>query len=134
MGGLALLAAAVFLLCAFLLPDYRSGGGIAFAYMLLWFAACSPVKVRIRNDLSCRVYIYHWPAMQLLALLGLVAVSPFLHFAVGIGVVAGVAAASWFLIERTALARRHSPLPDQWASTMRHRRGRRDVPAGTPGP
>jgi len=120
-GLIALASLGVFLLCTFTLTDYQAAGAPAFAYLLLWFGACSPLRVRVRNDFSYGVYIYHWPVLQVLALAGLAIASPPLFVLAGVLLIGALAAASWFAVERPALARRHSALPDRIAARVRRR-------------
>lgn len=125
-GSLAVLAAGVFALCAITLQDYRVGGALAFAYLLLWCGICSPLHVRLSADLSYGVYIYHWPVLQLLTLGGLAVLSPMIFLAAGFLLTVGFGAASWYLVERPALGQRHSAVPDRVAALAG--RCRRAVP------
>lgn len=120
-GMIALASSAVFLLCTFTLTDYQAGAAPAFAYLLLWFGACSPLRLRVSNDFSYGVYIYHWPVLQLLAVAGVATASPALFVLASVPLVGALAVASWFVVERPALARRHSALPDRVAARVRRR-------------
>ncbi|MFP5022367.1 acyltransferase family protein [Pseudonocardia phyllosphaerae] len=108
-GGWAVAALAVLVVALTTVPDYRVLGAVPFAYLLLWVGLRG--RVRVRTDLSYGVYIYHWPVGQLMVAAGLTAAGavPFL-LAVAVLVLL-VAAASWHLVERPALGRRHARLP-----------------------
>jgi peptidoglycan/LPS O-acetylase OafA/YrhL len=118
-GWLALAAAVLFLVSVFTLDNYRLVGGVPLSYLLLWVSACFPWPVSLPADLSYGVYIYHWPILQLIAATGLVELSGAAFFTLGLLGVLPVAALSWFLIEKPALARKHSPLPDRVESSVR---------------
>lgn len=103
-GWLAVAAAAVVAASILLLQDYRAGAAVAFAYVLLWWGLRSPVPFHPRADLSYGVYIYQWPVMSLFMLAGLPVAGSVVFLGVGLGAAALVATASWFLVERPALA------------------------------
>ncbi len=76
-------------------------------YAMLWLAMWLPVHWR--NDLSYGTYIYAFPVTQLLVLAGASRFGP-LGLALGAGVVTLViAGASWFIIERPAIALKSLP-------------------------
>jgi peptidoglycan/LPS O-acetylase OafA/YrhL len=85
----------------------------AFAYLLLWAAAALPARlhgVGRRRDFSYGIYIYAFPVQQVLALAGAARFG-----AIGFIVLSAVgtmvfAAASWYLVERPALACKDVPV------------------------
>jgi peptidoglycan/LPS O-acetylase OafA/YrhL len=90
-------------------------GALPMAYAWLWLGIVLPfARVGRRNDISYGVYIYAFPVQQTLVLLHVnrlpVTVSILLEAAVTVP----LAAASWFLVEKRALAlksRRAAPHP-----------------------
>ncbi len=104
------------------LPNYRLVGAVPFAYALLWLSTCLPRTVRLPNDLSYGVYIYHWPLLQILAMTALVRAPVAVFVAVGLLVVVPAAWCSWYGVERRSLARKHNPLPDRVAARVLRRR------------
>ncbi|OBG75183.1 acyltransferase [Mycobacterium sp. E2462] len=85
------------------LPDYRVVGALPLAYAVV--VSGSLVRNRrlwLRTDLSYGMYIYAYPVQQILAVCGLVALSPLLFSGVVAAVTAPLAAASWFLVEKPA--------------------------------
>lgn len=95
--SVALIAASGFI------QNYRVIGVLPLAYAIIVSGALIR-KSRLRNDFSYGVYIYAFPVQQLLAVLGLAALSPFLFFAIATAAVLPVAAVSWFLVEKRASA------------------------------
>ncbi|MCV7084291.1 acyltransferase, partial [Mycolicibacter hiberniae] len=61
-------------------------------------------RTRLRNDLSYGVYIYAFPIQQLLAAFGLARFNPFLFFILATAATLPVAALSWFVVEKRAMA------------------------------
>lgn len=122
-GVLAAVSAAVVVLSGFLLTDYRALGAVALTYLYLWIATCLPWAWSMRTDLSYGMYIYHYPVFQLMALTILAGLPTPLFVVLGLLITLGPAAASWFVVEKPALARKHSPFPDRVATAI-------GVPAG----
>lgn len=118
-GWLAVAAAVLFLLSAATLENYRLVGALPLAYLLLWIGACFPWPLSLPADLSYGVYIYHWPILQLIAATGLVELPGLAFVTVGLLCVLPVAALSWFLVEKPALARKHNAVPDRVESAAR---------------
>jgi len=112
-------AVMVFIISAAGLENYRTLGAVPLAYALLWFSACFRWPLSLRADLSYGVYIYHWPVLQVMACTALVSRSAAVFVLIGLLTTAGVAAASWFLIEKPALARKHNAVPDQVEKALR---------------
>ncbi|MFC4944472.1 acyltransferase family protein [Pseudonocardia sp. GCM10023141] len=102
-------AVALALLALVMVTSAPNGlGALPVAYLAMWLGAVLPLqKVGSRNDISYGMYIYAFPAQQLLAIAGATAwgVTPYLL----LGIVATVpaAVASWFLVERPAQRARH---------------------------
>ncbi|MBW0102086.1 acyltransferase [Pseudonocardia sp. KRD291] len=121
---LAVASAGIFLLSVSMFEDYRVLGAAPLAYLFIWFGTCFRWPWSIRTDLSYGMYIYHWPTMQLLVLTGVgtVAVPSFLL--IGLGITAAMALLSWLLVERPALRRKHSTIPDRVAEATRGGRSR----------
>lgn len=96
------LGAAVVLLGSLWLPDYRLLGALPLAYLVMVAGAVLKTpRLRLRNDISYGVYIYAFPAQQIVASWGVDSV-------VGMALLATVltlplATASWFLVERPAM-------------------------------
>jgi peptidoglycan/LPS O-acetylase OafA/YrhL len=120
-ADLACAAAVVFLAGVATFDDYRVVGAAPLAYVFLWFGTCFSRPWTMRADLSFGVYIYHWPTLQLLVLTGLAGTPTAVFVTIGLAVTALPALASWYLVERPALGRKHSPLPDRAASSIRPR-------------
>jgi peptidoglycan/LPS O-acetylase OafA/YrhL len=57
------------------------------------------------GDFSYGTYLLHWPVVQTLVALGLFDRQPWLMVVVAVGLVAALAALSWFTVERPALGR-----------------------------
>jgi peptidoglycan/LPS O-acetylase OafA/YrhL len=102
--GIAIgLAAAAFLASGG--AAYRPLLFLAEAYGVVWLALAPPWRPALdpRHDLSYGIYLYGWPVQQALqALWPNLAPAPAL--ALALAVTAAVAALSWFLVERPALA------------------------------
>lgn len=114
----AVAGVALFVVSAGTLENYRPLGAVPLAYALLWFSACFRWPLTLRADLSYGVYIYHWPILQLMATTALLG-QPFpLFVLIGLLLTTAVVAASWCLIEKPALARKHSADPDQFEGLL----------------
>ena len=102
-GRLASAAFFLFVAGLMLMPDYRTIGGFAITYLVLFLGMTLPLRVGARNDISYGMYIYAFPTQQVLAMAGVAALGwlPFALIAVVLTIPA--AAASWWLVERPAL-------------------------------
>lgn len=116
--SLVAVSAAVVLLAGLLVPNYRILAAIPLAYAVVVSGALiHNQRLRLRTDLSYGVYIYAWPMQQLLVICGLGFLHP-LAFTVLAGVATlPLAALSWFLVEKRALAlksrfKRKARVPD----------------------
>ena len=88
-----------------LMPDYHLLGAIPLAYVLIVSGAVIRHKrLQFHTDLSYGVYIYAFPLQQLLLMVGLISAHPLLFTAISVVVTLPVAALSWFLVEKPALA------------------------------
>ncbi|BBX33060.1 acetyltransferase AtfA [Mycolicibacterium mageritense DSM 44476 = CIP 104973] len=95
----------VIVFAAGLLPDYRVVAGLPLAYAVIVSGALIRNKrMTLRTDLSYGVYIYAFPMQQLLAIFGLVFLSPILFFVLSTLATLPFAAMSWFLVEKRAMA------------------------------
>jgi peptidoglycan/LPS O-acetylase OafA/YrhL len=97
-------AAGAAVLAASILPDYRTVAALPVAYALVGMGALLKARMwRPANDLSYGMYIYAFPAQQLLASAGLAAAPVLLFMVLSALLTVPLAAASWFAIERPAL-------------------------------
>ena len=89
-----------------LLPDYRVVGALPLAYAVVVSGSLlKSERLRLRTDLSYGVYIYAFPAQQLLAVSGLATrLHPVLFFVAAVATTLPLAAASWFLIEKPSMS------------------------------
>ncbi|MEZ0349636.1 acyltransferase family protein [Mycobacterium sp. pR1184] len=88
-----------------LLPDYRLVGAVPLAYAVIVSGALVHNRyLRLPTDLSYGVYIYAFPVQQLLVISGLVGTNPFVFAVIATIATLPLAALSWFLIEKPALA------------------------------
>lgn len=103
-GLLAVAAFDAVILSEFLLEDhYRILGAIPLGYLVLWLGSRLPVRVGSRNDLSYGLYLFGWPAQQVLAMLGGVALGWWAFTATSVLIALPAAALSWFLVEKRAM-------------------------------
>lgn len=93
----------VLLLASGLLPNYRVLAAIPLAYLVIASGAMLK-RPNLRNDLSYGVYIYAFPIQQLLVIIGLGTLGVFPFFALATLVTLPLAAMSWFVVEKRALA------------------------------
>jgi peptidoglycan/LPS O-acetylase OafA/YrhL len=85
--------------------NYRLIGAIPLAYAIIVSGALvRNARLRLRTDLSYGVYIYAFPIQQLLAICGLGALHPLIFAVIATAATLPLAAMSWFLVERRALA------------------------------
>ncbi|RDH76131.1 acyltransferase [Mycolicibacterium moriokaense] len=95
----------VIVLASGMLPDYRVIGALPLAYAVIVSGVLiKNDRLTLRTDLSYGVYIYAFPAQQLLAVGGLHDLNPFVFFVASTAVVLVPAALSWFLVEKRALS------------------------------
>ncbi|OCB25883.1 acyltransferase [Mycobacterium malmoense] len=106
----------VIVLAAGQLPDYRVVAAIPLAYAVIVSGALIHSKrMRLRTDLSYGVYIYAYPMQQLLAICGLIWLSPPVFFALSALATLPLAALSWFVVEKPAQSLR-SRLKRKWTA------------------
>ena len=110
---LLLVAVALTAVSALLFSDYRVVGAASLAYALTWLGTWQRAAWSMRHDLSYGVYIYHWPIFQLLGLTVVASAPAILFLGVGLAMTTVVAALSWFLIERRAMAHKNMD-PPRW--------------------
>ncbi|MDV3130402.1 acyltransferase [Mycobacterium sp. 21AC1] len=95
----------VIVLAAGLLPDYRVVAGLPLAYAVITSGALLRHKrLNLRTDLSYGMYIYAFPTQQLLVVFGLAFLNPLVFFGVSTIATLPLAALSWFLVEKRAMA------------------------------
>ena len=113
--------AAIVLAGVFLVTDYRPVIAPAFAYLCLWSIVRVPLRQNPSRDLSYGLYVYHWPIVQSLTLVGATAVTvlPFIALCVALALLAAVA--SWTIIEKPALSFKDAA----WVDPELRARGRR---------
>lgn len=102
---LAVASVVASLLLIHLLPDFGKQAASPFmAYLFLWLGAVlpSPGFTKI-HDVSYGVYIFHFPVLQLLILLGMHERGFWLLLAVTVLLTLVMATLSWFLVERAAM-------------------------------
>lgn len=115
---------AVIVLLAGQLPDYRVVAALPLAYAIIVSGALlKNGHLRLRTDLSYGVYIYAFPAQQLLAVGGLAHLQPFALFPVAVVAALPLAAASWFLIEKPSLSLKRR-LKRRWSGALEANGGR----------
>jgi peptidoglycan/LPS O-acetylase OafA/YrhL len=87
------------------LPNYRVLAAIPLAYAILVSGALIRDKrFRLRTDLSYGIYIYAFPVQQLLIVCGLGALHPLIFFPISALATLPLAAMSWSLVEKQAIA------------------------------
>lgn len=88
------------------LPDYRVVGALPLAYAVVVSGSLlKSERLRLRTDLSYGVYIYAFPAQQLLAVCGLATrLHPVLFFLASVTATLPLAAISWFVIEKPSMS------------------------------
>ncbi|OAN37602.1 acyltransferase family protein [Mycolicibacterium iranicum] len=92
-------------LAASALPNYRVVAAFALAYALIVSGALiRHPRLRLRTDLSYGVYIYAFPMQQLLIICGLAFLAPPVFALIATAVTLPLAAMSWFLVEKPAMA------------------------------
>ncbi len=85
------------------IQNYRLIGAVPLAYMIIVSGALIR-KARLTNDLSYGVYIYAFPVQQFLVMCGLAGLNPLVFFIVATATTLPLAAFSWFLVEKRAVA------------------------------
>lgn len=95
----------VIVLAAGLLPDYRVVAALPLAYAVIVSGSLIQNKrLNLRTDLSYGLYIYAFPTQQMLASTALVALSPLVFFVFSMVATIPLAAMSWFVVEKRAMA------------------------------
>ena len=86
-------------------PDFGKQLASPFiAYLVLWFGAVLPSPSIIKvHDISYGVYIFHFPVIQLLLIMGVAAHGFWLLLAMTVAITFVLATASWFGVERAAM-------------------------------
>ena len=83
------------------LPSYQLIAAPFLAYGLIGVGALARHKrLALRNDLSYGMYIYAFPAQQMLAILGLAALPVWGFAFASVAATLPLAAASWFMVEK----------------------------------
>lgn len=95
----------VVVLAASMLPNYRLIAAIPLAYALIVSGALiHHPRLRLRTDLSYGVYIYAFPVQQLMVICGLALLAPPVFAIIATAFTLPLAALSWFLVEKPAMA------------------------------
>jgi peptidoglycan/LPS O-acetylase OafA/YrhL len=95
----------VIVLASMFLPNFRVLGAIPLAYAVITTGALlHHPRLNLRNDLSYGVYIYAYPVQQMLVVLGFASLNIVVFFAFATIVTVPLAALSWFLVEKQAIA------------------------------
>ncbi|BBX04039.1 acyltransferase family protein [Mycolicibacterium moriokaense] len=100
--SLVALSVAVIVASGFM-DNYRVIAALSVAYAIIVSGALVR-RINLRYDLSYGVYIYGFPMQQLLATFGLAQLSPPVFFLAAMAATLPVAAASWLLVEKRAVA------------------------------
>ena len=94
------------------LPNYRVLAAIPLAYAIIVSGALLRHKrLQLRNDVSYGIYIYAFPMQQLLIVCGLGVLPPLLFFPIATLATLPLAALSWFVVEKRAIALKSRFLP-----------------------
>ncbi|GBG36918.1 acyltransferase family protein [Mycobacterium montefiorense] len=102
-----------------LLPNYRVAAAIPLAYAIVVSGSLiHNRRLSLRTDLSYGMYIYSYPAQQMLAVCGLAGLNTLAFFVLGVITTLPLAALSWFLVEKPALLCK-SHLKHKWATDDR---------------
>lgn len=107
------------------IQNYRVIGAVPLAYMIIVSGALVR-KARLTNDLSYGVYIYAFPVQQLLATCGLAGFNPLVFFVLATAITLPLAALSWFLVEKRAVALKRR----LFSAKSRERKGRKSLGTG----
>lgn len=109
----------VIVVAAGFLPDYRVVAALPLAYAVVVSGSLlKSERLRLRTDLSYGVYIYAFPAQQLLAVCGLATrLHPVLFFLAAVAATLPLAAASWFVIEKPSMSLKRR-LRRKWAAPV----------------
>jgi peptidoglycan/LPS O-acetylase OafA/YrhL len=103
--SLVAVSAVIVVATCLLMPNYRVIAAIPLAYAVIVSGALIHNKRwRLRTDLSYGVYIYAWPMQQMLVICGLGFLPPIAFMIVAAISTLPLAALSWFLVEKRALA------------------------------
>lgn len=98
-------SAVIVVVAGLYVPNYRVVAALPLAYAVIVSGALIRNKhLRLRTDLSYGVYIYAWPMEQLLVICGLGFLSPIPFTIVAALATLPLAALSWFVVEKRALA------------------------------
>lgn len=111
-----------------LLGGFLTVGYVALTYLILWAAGRAPRalhRIGSVNDVSYGVYIYAWPVQMMLAIAGAPALGFGWYVVLCVAAVLPLAAASWWLIEKPAIALK-GRLPDRLLVV----RGAAEAPVG----
>ena len=96
------------------LPNYRVLAALPLAYAIIVSGSLLRDKrLRLRNDISYGIYIYAFPTQQLLIICGLGVLPPLVFFPVAALATLPLAALSWLLVEKRAIALKTRFLPRQ---------------------
>lgn len=119
----ALLVSAVTVLAVSLTMffDYRPLGAPAFAYLFLWAIVALPLRWSPATDVSYGIYVYHWPAVQVLTAAGATAAGRPAFTLAALAATTLLALFSWHLVEGPALRQKHAA----WIDTLPERVGHR---------